>query len=554
MLFSVLLCFLLAALPRFSLGLLPSLLPAFRDDYPANSSVYKLSPMDDLARGNELANEMLLYELFDLPLFSALLLSPVDHSSSSADLVTIPSYAAWDPLRANGLTITIRAHLRTPHNASLDDVDNVVNNALIDTSIKPEGGSRQGYPALNTTGYDGIARWRVQRDVLVRPVWNAWLMVSFPGTCRGRRNINVTTDLNGDIRATIFLNLTACDSDPSPALYVDSSAAAPVDLSCPSAIMMLETSIHDDLGPVPKMTSATVLLVPPEGLTISSDIDDVLRVAEVWNYKQALLWLVGRPYQPWGIMPDILKSWDDGHTTHYHYTTDTISLNADFYVKGTERFYPRGSWDFRPFTTSKMEILNTHGQPFLEAGSDAQHFWQPEDEVYDARYHNLKRLIVTFPRRKFVFIGDTSTASTTNAYPRLALEYPDQVACILIRNTRATEPADWMSSDTYHFRSVPREKYFFFDRPEDLKIITSEHLNDVVAGYASGCFPSGTLIPEQSYHPSVIRGKAFWSGFRALYYHVLCNGWFPKNKCPFEHTYFNLTDYTEEDVQSWIGD
>jgi len=564
MLFSVLLCVLLASLPRFSTGLFGPFLPTYRDDVPVNYTASILSPSEaaDLAA----LGAFLMHLFVDWPLTAALFLPTLNHSSLPADLVTIPSYAAWDEDRDPGLTIKLHGHLRRQLNVTQRQVDNVINLLLIHASIKREGGWKQKFPLLNTTGYDGIARWRARSDLLVEPVWNASVDVSFPGLCRGRPNISLTTDLHGDFRAFVYFDLTACvfnlSSAQTSALSNDHSSVdlssdlavdpdvSPAAMSCPSTILELDAQIFGSPGHVTATSSVSVFIVPPVGLTISSDIDDILRVAEVWNWKQAMLWLVARPYQPWGTMPDILKSWLDGNATHYHYTSDTISVNSDYYIDGTNRFYPRGSFDFRPFTLDRMELINSFSEPFMSNNVHVAHNSTPLSEALNPRYHNLKRLVSQFPRRKFVFIGDTSTSSTCDAYPQLALEHPDQVACILIRNTRATEPADWMASDTYRFRSLPREKYFFFDRPEDLKQITLDHLRDVVAGRATGCFPRGTEIPMQTYQPSAIRGMGFWSLFRGLWYRVRCN---LGRNCPFDVIRFDFADYTMADVESYIG-
>lgn len=54
--------------------------------------------------------------------------------------------------------------------------------------------------------------------------------------------------------------------------------------------------------------STPVYYVSPRGLTVVSNIDDVLRVAEIWNYKQGILNVFARPFRPWRNMPDIYSS------------------------------------------------------------------------------------------------------------------------------------------------------------------------------------------------------------------------------------------------------
>jgi hypothetical protein len=44
-----------------------------------------------------------------------------------------------------------------------------------------------------------------------------------------------------------------------------------------------------------------------EGLTIVSDVDDILRVAEIWNPKQMIFNTFVRTFQPWLEMPQIYR-------------------------------------------------------------------------------------------------------------------------------------------------------------------------------------------------------------------------------------------------------
>lgn len=49
--------------------------------------------------------------------------------------------------------------------------------------------------------------------------------------------------------------------------------------------------------------NATAYLVPNSGLTIISDIDDILRVTKIYQPKEGLLNSFARPFTPWMNMP-----------------------------------------------------------------------------------------------------------------------------------------------------------------------------------------------------------------------------------------------------------
>jgi len=87
---------------------------------------------------------------------------------------------------------------------------------------------------------------------------------------------------------------------------------------------------------LPDQVAANVSLIPQTGLTIVSDVDDVLRVAEVWNIKQAILSTIARPFKPWLDMPHVFAQWKEHIAeTHFHYLSDTPEIGWRFYVDGT---------------------------------------------------------------------------------------------------------------------------------------------------------------------------------------------------------------------------
>lgn len=54
------------------------------------------------------------------------------------------------------------------------------------------------------------------------------------------------------------------------------------------------------------------------------------------------------------------------------------------------------------------------------------------------------------------------------AYPELAHDYPNQVQCILIRNTSATDESNKFPYNTKGFEGLNTKSYMFFKVPNDL--------------------------------------------------------------------------------------
>ncbi|KAA6413534.1 MAG: hypothetical protein FRX48_03280 [Lasallia pustulata] len=212
-------------------------------------------------------------------------------------------------------------------------------------------------------------------------------------------------------------------------------AAAP---SPPSARLNVYTQ-GTDTG------NATAYLVPPEGLTIISDIDDILRVTQIYEPASGLLNSFARPYTPWLNMPSIYANWS-AHIPnfHFHYLTTTPEQVTRNYMDFIYKTYPGGSFDTRPLNFSDVSA------------------------TLSIRKFLLEKAFQTYPRRKFVLIADTSNSDVMRDYPAMATEFPGQVQCIFLRNTSATDSGDKFPYDTSGFKGLDQKMFMFFLVPDDL--------------------------------------------------------------------------------------
>ncbi|KAF2274801.1 uncharacterized protein EI97DRAFT_434703 [Westerdykella ornata] len=193
--------------------------------------------------------------------------------------------------------------------------------------------------------------------------------------------------------------------------------------------------------------NATAFLVPPNGLTFISDIDDILRVTKIYDPKEGLLNSFARPFTPWMNMPDIYANWSRTlpNDTHFHYLTTTPEQATRLYMDFIYKTYPGGSFDTRPLNFSDVSA------------------------TLSIRGYLLTKIFQTFPRRKFILVADTSNSDIMTHYPQLAHDYPNQVQCIFIRNTSATDESNKFPYNTKGFKGLPQQKYMFFKVPDDLR-------------------------------------------------------------------------------------
>jgi hypothetical protein len=188
--------------------------------------------------------------------------------------------------------------------------------------------------------------------------------------------------------------------------------------------------------------NATGYLVPTDGITIVSDIDDTLRVTKIWDPKEGLLNSFARPFVPWMNMPDYYANWSRSIPDfHFHYLTTTPEQATRSYMEFIYKTYPGGSFDTRPLNFS-----------------DA-------DATLSIRKALLVKIFQTFPQRKFILIGDTSNSDVMRDYPEMVTDFPGQVLCIFLRNVSDTDSTDKFPYDTSGFEGLNQQTYMFFDTP-----------------------------------------------------------------------------------------
>ncbi|TFK48542.1 hypothetical protein OE88DRAFT_1684649 [Heliocybe sulcata] len=208
-----------------------------------------------------------------------------------------------------------------------------------------------------------------------------------------------------------------------------------------AATTVVETGILDVTGP----GNGTSILVPSSGISVVSDIDDVLRITKVYVPNEGLYNSFVQPYINVPGMTELFAHWlQTLPGVSFHYDTTTPVELTRTYVEYLFNNFPLGSLDMRPINITEPS------------------------QVLDARQNSLLKLFQTFPNRKFVLVGDTSSSTLLSAYPQISTQFPNQLACIFIRNTSSTDSDDKIPYNTKEFQNVSSDKYFFYRVPEDL--------------------------------------------------------------------------------------
>lgn len=157
------------------------------------------------------------------------------------------------------------------------------------------------------------------------------------------------------------------------------------------------------------------LVVPAEGLSVISDIDDTVKHTQVRDRREMLLNTFARRFEAAPGMAAHYRALAQQPGTRFHYlSASPIQLYpplADF-LRSAD--FPAGSMHLRE---------STHWRTLIPSGQDS-------------RAHKLQvieRLLADFPLRRFLLVGD-SGESDPEIYAQVLRSHPRRVAGIVIRD------------------------------------------------------------------------------------------------------------------------
>ncbi|KAI1498619.1 hypothetical protein F5X99DRAFT_392874 [Biscogniauxia marginata] len=354
-----------------------------------------------------------------------------DLAAKPTQVLNIPGYANWTD---QGWNVRVHGNVYKQPDITQEKLDDLANVFLIGTDIDELQPNEQAQ-ARNLTASifvvqqdDRNVTINFENDVAVRPDASGGV-VNAEG---GAQSIQLPyeTTSQGDFDAFIILQNT---TGPDGGHLVAGNAT--------NSIQALNMYANGTLT-----GNATAYLVPPTGLTIISDIDDILRITKIYEPKEGLLNSFARAFTPWENMPEIYANWSASiEDFHFHYLTTTPEQVTRNYMEFIYKTYPLGSFDTRPLNFSDVSA------------------------TLSIRKFLLEKIFQTYPQRRFVLMGDTTNSDVMKDYPQLVKDYPGQVQCIFLRNTSATDDGDLFPYDTSGFEGIDQRQYMFFVHADDLR-------------------------------------------------------------------------------------
>lgn len=339
---------------------------------------------------------------------------------SDEDLIFIPSYCFYDKT-SNTYHIRFHAWVYEPEASSKK------RKLLLSTISKSLDIDEK---EINATLFEQRARY-----LLYDNEKDKWVSANYGGD---NYNLGVT-DKTGHTERELVLPPEILKKGLSPDVNFNDFKILP-------SWIKFKTGTAHDSG---RIFEGKAKYLPPEGVLIVSDIDDTIKVTEVKDRQKMLENTFLNPYKSVEGMPGLYRSWETEGADFFYLSASPWQLYEPLTQFLADESFPEGLMQMKTFD--------------LPSGIKTI-FDNPEKVKIPA----LKKLMKSFPGRKFILVGD-SGEKDPEIYGKIAAEYGDRIAWILIRNVTGESPDSKRFNDA--LQKFPREKFRLFKNPAELYFI-----------------------------------------------------------------------------------
>jgi len=169
------------------------------------------------------------------------------------------------------------------------------------------------------------------------------------------------------------------------------------------------------------LVSSKADLVSPEGLTVISDIDDTVKVTDVFRGREAVLRNTFlHDYRAVSGMPELYRQWASEFGASFQY----VSKSPPALHQPLLEFLTTGG-----FPISAMHLCPLMS---LERGS--------------FKTRTIEKILAAFPKRQVVLVGDSGERDP-QIYAAALRQHPNQIVKVLLREVDPSHPVDPMVFD-----------------------------------------------------------------------------------------------------------
>lgn len=217
---------------------------------------------------------------------------------------------------------------------------------------------------------------------------------------------------NGHAEAIV----TLCEAEIAAALKAgEASAASRGAAGGASGAPRLLTATIGEPG-APGHATTQLLLIPPRGLSVVSDLDDTLKVSEVGSRSRVLRRTFVEPFEAVPGMAALCQRLAAAGAAFHYVSLSPWQLTGPLQEFFAEQRFPAGALELQHFRLQDGDFGDLVG------------------DSHAKKLAVLEPLLARWPQRRFVLIGDSSQHDP-EIYGELARRHPEQIAAIWIRRT-----------------------------------------------------------------------------------------------------------------------
>lgn len=181
--------------------------------------------------------------------------------------------------------------------------------------------------------------------------------------------------------------------------------------------------------------TGVIKLVPPEGLSVISDVDDTAKITEIPAGSSIVI--RNTFYKEFSAAPGMAERYQNfGEDVFFHYVSGApwqLFRSLSEFLFGEEAGFPGGTFHMKSVTKNLLS---------MSTWRDLQELVLNEDVTFDQKVSQISQIFEHFPRRRFILVGDSGEADP-EVFREIRRLYPGQVQEIYIRdvvNAREENP------------------------------------------------------------------------------------------------------------------
>ena len=194
--------------------------------------------------------------------------------------------------------------------------------------------------------------------------------------------------------------------------------------------------------------SGTSLVLPPDGISVISDIDDTVKISNVRDHKRLFDSTCFQDFAAVPGMAPLLSGWvKRGMSVHF------VSSSPWHLYAPLREMLEGASF---PAATVELKQIRLKDRTILDIFKAASKTKPPPIEA----------LLAAYPRRRFVLLGDSGELDP-EIYADFARKYPGRIIQILIRNVTSAAPGDERFAKV--FAGLDPILWQLFDAPTEIR-------------------------------------------------------------------------------------